>query len=197
MRRVWLVGLALALGALSAHGQDSEFGWRKLGETAPGLNIDVLYGEPVKLADGVGKHVYIIEFWATWCGPCKFSMPHLSAIQEKYRDQGLVVIGISDESEEQVRPYIDGFDGPIRHTIAVDRVRTTVSRYMSGYGQEGIPVAFVIDANGRVVWIGNPASPFMEKLVVTLLEDLSKDEESERSEVSEEGPEPPVKTQTD
>ena len=181
MRTVVMTSLVLLLGAISAYGAD-EFGWRKVGEKAPEVNIDVLYGDAVKLSEGVGKHVYIVEFWATWCGPCKFSIPHLSKLQEKYRDDGLVIVGISDESEDLVRPYVDGFGEPIRYSIAIDRVNTTHSRYLQGFGVNGIPISFVVDVQGRVVWYGHPSSEFLEKLVVALLADVSKDEPTDSEE---------------
>lgn len=198
MRTAVMMSLVLLLGAISAYGQD-EFGWRKVGEKAPEVNIDVLYGDAVKLSEGVGKHVYVVEFWATWCGPCKFSIPHLSRLQEKYRDAGLVIVGISDESEELVRPYVDGFGEPIRYSIAIDRVNTTKSRYLQGFGVTGIPVSFVVDVQGRVVWYGHPSSEFLEKLVVALLADVPKDEPTDSEESSEEGSDSgsPEETATD
>lgn len=152
-----------------------EFGSNKLGDIAPELKVQVLKGDPVNLKEGVGKNLFIIEFWATWCGPCKFSIPHLTELQEKYREDGLVVIGISDETAATVLPYIEEMGEKMDYTVAIDLSKSTMSRYLRGYGEDAIPRAFVIDVNGRVAWVGNPLNPFMDEIVATLLEDIPKD----------------------
>src|SRR6185436_1636477 len=77
----------------------------KVGDAAPKLQIAKwVQGEPVKeLAPGT---TYIVEFWATWCGPCRETIPHLNALHEKFKDKGLVVIGqnIWEEDEPGVAP---------------------------------------------------------------------------------------------
>ncbi len=152
-----------------------EFGSLTLGDIAPTLDVNVIKGEPVNLEDGRSKHVYIVEFWATWCGPCKYSIPHLTKLQEKYMDDGLIVIGISDEDETTVRPYVEHLGDVMAYTVAVDRGKGTKARYMDAYGETGIPRAFVVDVNGRVIWYGNPLKPFLDQIVETALEDIPKD----------------------
>lgn len=167
---------AIACVALSsAASAQVEFGSLTLGDFAPALNIDVIKGDPVNLEDGRNKHVYIVEFWATWCGPCKYSIPHLTKLQEKYRDDGLIVIGISDEDEKTIRPYVEHMGDVMAYTVAVDRRRGTKSSYMDGFGETGIPRAYVVDVNGRVIWYGNPMKPFMDRIVEIALEDIPKD----------------------
>ena len=165
-----------ALAALSGTvAAQVEFGSSKLGDIAPELDVKVLKGEPVNLKDGRGKHVYIVEFWATWCAPCQYSIPRLTKLQEKYRDDGLIVIGISDESESTVRPYVEHMGDTMGYTVAVDPRNGTKTRYMGGFGEIPIPRAFVVDVNGRVVWYGNPMKPFLDQIVATALEDIPKD----------------------
>lgn len=160
---------AVVAGSLAADSKP----WRTLGDKSPEINVDFLQGEPATVAQEPGSHVIVIEFWATWCGPCRYTAPKLSALQKKFANQGLIVIGISDESAETVKPYLEKMGEEMSYRVAVDRARTTASRFFEGFGlDETLPTAFVIDGNGRVAWIGNPAKPFMDTLVERLLADL-------------------------
>lgn len=167
--------LCFAAATLAVGAERVAANWRTLGDPPPSLNIDFLQGDPVRIEDGLGKHVFIIEFWATWCGPCRYTVPHLTELQRKYGDRGLVVIGISDEDEATVRPYMESRGDEMRYHVAVDRADTTNSRYFGGFGRpNNFPTAWVIDGNGRVAWIGHPANPFMEELIGHLLDDLPR-----------------------
>src|SRR5262245_8436564 len=104
--------------------------------------------------------VYVVEFWATWCGPCIASMPHLSALQRAYRDKGVTFIGVTSEDphndlgavEAMVKAKGDGMD----YTVAWDSGRKTNEAYMTAAGQGGIPCSFLIDGAGRIAYIGHP-----------------------------------------
>jgi thiol-disulfide isomerase/thioredoxin len=134
-----------------------------IGDNAPSLSID--HWVKGAAIDGFNDdQVYVIEFWATWCGPCVASMPHLSSIQDEYGDS-VKIIGVSSEKElETVTEFLikeNSRDGKInndrmRYTVAFDSDRTTSNSYMKAAGQKGIPRAFIIDDNGKVAWIGHP-----------------------------------------
>jgi thiol-disulfide isomerase/thioredoxin len=100
---------------------------------------------------------YVVEFWATWCGPCRTSMPHLSDLAEKHRDRGLVVVGVSDEDPAKVETFLskDEWKQKARYTLATDPDRSTHDAYMKAAGQQGIPTAFIVK-DGTVQWIGHP-----------------------------------------
>ncbi|MFA6244559.1 MAG: TlpA disulfide reductase family protein, partial [Candidatus Hydrogenedentales bacterium] len=86
---------------------DAEATQGKVGVPAPELTIlEWAKGEPVTLADGKGKTAYLVEFWATWCPPCRKSIPHLTELQKKYKDKGLVVIGVTAEEPADVKPFV-------------------------------------------------------------------------------------------
>jgi thiol-disulfide isomerase/thioredoxin len=101
--------------------------------------------------------VYVIEFWATWCPPCRQSMPHLTKLAEDMKSKGVVIVGISDEKVETVRTFLEKeeWKQKARYTLATDPDRSTHKAYMEASGQGGIPTAFIVK-EGVVQWIGHP-----------------------------------------
>jgi S1-C subfamily serine protease/thiol-disulfide isomerase/thioredoxin len=135
----------------------------KFGDPAAPLHVaQWIKGDPVDLATGTGKTVYVVEFWATWCPPCRESIPHLSKLQAKFKDKGVVFVGISDEKQQKVEPFVKKMGAKMEYAVGLDDNKQTSDAYMSAYHQDGIPTAFVIDKTGAVVWAGHP------------MEDLSK-----------------------
>ncbi len=133
----------------------------QVGDKAPPLAIEKwVKGDAIPSFEK-GK-VYIVEFWATWCGPCIAGMPHLTEIQKKYKDKGLRVIGVTSEDPrgntlEAVEKMVTKHgDQKMGYTVAWDKGRTTNEAYMDAAGQNGIPCAFVVNGEGRVAYIGHP-----------------------------------------
>ncbi len=110
-------------------------------------------GEEVDLSEGVN----IVEFWATWCPPCRTSIPHLTKLQDRFKDRGVKIIGISDEPLRTVEPFVKGMGSEMDYTVAIDDRDATSREYMGRYGVNGIPHAFVVK-DGAVVWHGHPMS---------------------------------------
>src|SRR3954463_3704223 len=108
MPRCLAATLMFSLAALPALAADaSKDVTLKVGDPAPKLSIDKwVKGEPVKEFEK-GK-VYVVEFWATWCGPCKVSIPHVTKLQAKFKDKGLVVIGVDvwERDLAKVEPFV-------------------------------------------------------------------------------------------
>lgn len=100
--------------------------------------------------------VYVVEFWATWCGPCKVSIPHLTEIQKQYKDKGVTVIGVSTEEPETVKPFVDDMGDKMDYTVAVDVEGNVQKNYMEAFGANGIPHAFIVNGSGKIVWNGHP-----------------------------------------
>jgi peroxiredoxin len=129
----------------------------QLGDPAKPLSlVKTVKGTAVDLAAGKGKQVYVVEFWATWCGPCRTSIPHLTELQKRFKDQGVTVVGISDETEDEVRPFVQKMGAKMDYSVALDDNRKTSKDYMAAYQQNGIPTAFVVDQQGRIAWVGHP-----------------------------------------
>lgn len=136
----------------------------RLGDKAPAIKVlKWIKGQPVTLGNG---NVNVVEFWATWCGPCKKSIPHLTELAHKY--QGKVTFTGVSVSEVQsggdfgpiparVAKFVKDMGATMSYTVAMDGPEGTMSKtWMDAAGQDGIPTAFVIDRTGRVAWIGHP-----------------------------------------
>jgi thiol-disulfide isomerase/thioredoxin len=107
--------------------------------------------------------VYVVECWATWCGPCATTMPHLTRLQDKLRDKGVVVVGVSvwEDDPAAPAPFVKKMGDRIGYAVATDQVSAPgeegrVSReWLQAAGRTGIPSAFLIDRNGRIAWVGS------------------------------------------
>ena len=125
----------------------------EVGDKAAPLKIQQwIVGDAVTPDKPDGKTAYVVEFWATWCGPCRQTIPHLNALHDKYKDQGLKIVGVSDEDVATIRPFAKQMN--MRYAVAADNKGATTKAYRAGEG--GIPHAYVIDKKGVVVWQGHP-----------------------------------------
>jgi len=162
--------LALLAGAAFALAGEPTL---KVGDPAPKLqNGKWIQGEPVT-AFKEGK-AYLVEFWATWCPPCRTSIPHLNEIHDKYKDKGLVVIGQDcfERDEALVAPFVKKMADKMTYRVALDDKTSKdkgqmAETWMAAAGRNGIPSAFLVDKKGIIAWIGHPM-----ELKETVIEDV-------------------------
>lgn len=128
-----------------------------LGTQAPTFSIDALKNvttAQINLDSYKGKVVYV-DFWASWCGPCKRSFPKLEELRAKYKDQGFEVIAINmDENSQDAKDFLDKF--PVSFPIGSDPKGTVAEQYRI----KGLPSAYIIDRKGA---IGHVVVGFNEK----------------------------------
>eukprot|EP00455_Lapot_gusevi_P003161 TRINITY_DN11301_c0_g1_i2.p1 TRINITY_DN11301_c0_g1~~TRINITY_DN11301_c0_g1_i2.p1 ORF type:complete len:153 (+),score=32.02 TRINITY_DN11301_c0_g1_i2:70-528(+) len=120
-------------------------------------DLHFIKGEPIKLSDIKGSQVAVVEFWATYCPPCRDSIPVLSELQREFSD--VVFVGISAEEEYTVRPFVQQMGKQMAYRVAVDSTRVTSASYMRAVNAQGIPTAFIISKQGKIVWHGHPLDP--------------------------------------
>jgi thiol-disulfide isomerase/thioredoxin len=148
----------------------------KVGDPAPKLQTGKwVQGDPVNQFQK-GK-AYIVEFWATWCGPCRASIPHLNEIYTKYKDKGLIVIGQDcwEQDETQVAPFVKKMADKMTYRVALDdkagsKNGKMAETWMAAAGRNGIPSAFLVDTHGMIAWIGHPMA-LQEKVLEDVLAD--------------------------
>jgi thiol-disulfide isomerase/thioredoxin len=130
-----------------------------VGDPAPMMNVaDWVKGTPIKKFEK--GNIYVVEFWATWCGPCRTSIPHLTELQKKHKSDGVTIIGMTSEdpnnSLQQVKDMVKEYGAKMNYTVAWDTGRKTNEAFMKAAEQRGIPTAFIVDRDLRVAWIGHP-----------------------------------------
>lgn len=147
------------LAALPARAQST----LTIGDPAPKLEVkEFVKGTPVKAFEP-GK-TYVVEFWATWCGPCRVSIPHLTELQKKY--PGITFVGVSVWENDQagVKPFVEKMGEKMDYRVAMDEVPkgaqgsegAMARTWMTAAGERGIPTAFVVNGQGKIAWIGHP-----------------------------------------
>ena len=144
----------------------------EVGSSAPALDIQYWVqnggGKFSKVTDFEKDKVYVVEFWATWCGPCVQSMPHLAALQEKFAEKGLQVVSISNEPVEEIKAFLDKniqdlegnkvsvADVTQAYCLTTDPDGSSDKDYMLAAKRDGIPCAFIVGKDSKIEWIGHP-----------------------------------------
>jgi thiol-disulfide isomerase/thioredoxin len=131
---------------------------------APEFELANLAGTMVRLSDSAGQ-VRLIDFWATWCAPCREEIPMLNELHEGYRDQGLTILAISDEDAEIVAPFAEEYKVAYTNLVGGDEIFTE-------YGAPALPTAYLLDRDGRIVetFVGPKPKKVLEKKIRELLE---------------------------
>lgn len=140
--------------------QTTETSFLNIGDPAPKLQV----GTVVKgVAPSLGKsRPVVIEFWARWCQPCVANMPHLSELARKYRDKvDFIAVSVLEgeglKVTEGIQAFVDAQGANMDFAVATDTKDAMATTWLSAAGEIAIPRSFLIDGNGRIVWIGHPA----------------------------------------
>lgn len=130
---MWLLVIALSAGAAVAA--------LKEGDDLPALQSAQFEGN---LPDLGGK-VVLLDFWASWCGPCKKSFPELEKLYESYKDRGFVILGVNvDEKSADMHKFLEG------HAVSFPIVRDKEQTLISAAGVESMPTSFLVDRSGKI-----------------------------------------------
>ncbi len=128
-----------------------------VGDKASEIDVATwVQGDPVTLAQCAGKKAVVLEFWASWCDPCKNAIPRLSRLAEKYKDS-VEIVGLSDEAPDVLKAFLK--DGKVKYHVASDTDKNTIGPYMRGNRQnKHAPFAVLVDKSGVVTWQGEVTS---------------------------------------
>ncbi len=153
----------------------------EVGSQAPGLNVEWVKGS----FNPADAEVYVVEFWATWCPPCRKSIPHLTKLQEEFGEDGLTIVGISvDQDTDLVAPFVNKQGHKMDYVVGIDNRQRTSRQWMDAAGVKGIPAAFIVDRQGIIQFIGNPLEESFEDILVKVMSgryNLKKQQEAQPS----------------
>lgn len=161
--RPLFLALAAGVGLLGVNEARAE--GLGIGDPAPKLDVkEFVKGEPVKGFDA-GK-LYVVEFWATWCGPCRVTIPHLTELQKKHPEVTFIGVSVWEENQKDVKPFVDEMGDKMDYRVALDNLADGADgnegpmavNWMKAADQNGIPTAFIVNKEGKIAWIGHPSS---------------------------------------
>ena len=136
-----------------------------LGARAPDFALKDLQGKTVRLADQKGQ-VVLIDFWATWCRPCKKELPLIQRAYDRYKEKGLVVLTINTDLRREIVPYYMSENGYTFPVLFAD------GKIQLAYNVRGIPALFIIDENGSVRFYRRGFNPGLQEEVFRMMSRL-------------------------
>ncbi|WP_443939202.1 TlpA family protein disulfide reductase [Pedobacter sp. MW01-1-1] len=176
MKKVLLFVLVIAC-YITTRAQDAQKPLLGLGDPAPSLAIAKwLKGDSIGSLND--SKVSVVEFWATWCGPCILGMPHLSQLAKQYPAVSFIGVDASEHTDNmpKVKQFVEVAKDMMAYNVAYATPKGPMStNWLHATGQRGIPVAFVIDKKGRIGWMGHPLMGLSEALALATQNKLTVD----------------------
>ena len=120
-----------------------------VGQTPPEITVKAFVNAPAnmpKTLAGLRGRVVLLDFFGTWCEPCRDPLLRVQEFHEKYASQGLVVLGIDPEEKDDVKPFLE--EMKVTFPVALDDDKKT----FHAYGVKGLPMAYLIGSDGKVIW---------------------------------------------
>lgn len=162
----WLRSPLVALAALLIYAPAASLAAPTTGADAPDFALRSLAGENFRLSEHLG-HVVILNFWATWCGPCRQEMPLLDEIWLKYRRAGLVVFGVNIDEEPEAAAEMAKTLG-VSYPVLLDDRKDVAKAFAIG----NLPLTVLIDRAGVVRYVSDGYKPGYEKRYTEQLREL-------------------------
>ncbi len=145
----------------------------KFGDAAPPLRVGKwIKGEPLKGIEA-GK-LHVLEFWATWCGPCVQVIPHVTDLQKQHPDVVFIGVNVWEDDPEKVETFVKNMGDKMDYRVVLDDVPEGEDKgkmavtWLEAAGQSGIPCSFLIGKDGKILWIGHPAE--LEEILKAVLD---------------------------
>lgn len=148
MKKIFILLIILLLGFNLSYSQKVF----KIGDPAPTISIAQWITKPELKGNPFLNRTVILEFWATWCGPCRKIIPHINSLVKKFKSDSVIFVSISKESPQKVKSFLK--KNSMEAYIAIDANGISNKNYKIKY----IPRAYVIDSFGRIIWEGHPAN---------------------------------------
>jgi peroxiredoxin len=153
--------LAIAIATAGCAGANAERGARP--ETSPDFTARDVRGDTFRLSDHLGKEVILLDFWATFCEPCKAEFPHFRTLYSQYKDRGLLIVAVSMDGPETVADvpaFVKRFGLPFPAVTDED------SRIASLFNpKKSMPLSVLIGRDGKPIKVREGYTPGDEKLV--------------------------------
>ena len=130
-------------------------------QEAPAFTLPDTQGQPVELRAVASRNkVVLVNFWATWCGPCRIELPQFAKLYKEKRGRGLEILAVNEDREDgKLTEYLK--EKPLSFPVLVDKDGEVAKQY----GVEAFPTSVLIDGNGRVLMVVDGVSPYLEYMV--------------------------------
>ena len=159
MQQYFKLLLLLFIFSDSVLAQNNKLPVLNIGDKAPPIYVSKwIKGTPIKSFEK--GRIYVVEFWATWCHPCIRSMPHLSYLAEKHKEN-IVVLAIDilekqSTSVETITAFVDSMEKKMNFNVGVQNSNLMATKWLYNSGEQAIPTTFIVNEKGQIAWIGLP-----------------------------------------